>query len=159
MAGRGPAPKASRLRPSDDKRRQGEFTALFPDGEVRGPELPDGEWPVETRAMYETLRCSPMAQTWLDADWRYLLDTMVLHAAYWRGEARLAGEIRLRLGQFGVTPEARMRLRLLVDETPKPESTLDRLRREKEQREAWAARKKRITKAAMAHSTPKKETI
>jgi hypothetical protein len=159
MPGRGPAPKPTRIRPTDDKRRQSEFTALTTDGEVRGPDLPGDGWPEETLAMYDTLRRSPMAQTWLDADWRYLIDTMVLHAAYWQGEPKLAGEIRLRLGQFGVTPEARLRLRLLVDEAPPPESTLERLRaRQAAQSLApGSARRRRLMKALEAHETPTKE--
>lgn len=117
MAGRGPAPKASLVRPTDDKRRAAEMTVLSPDGIARGPALPAGEWPDATIALYETLRRSPMAQKWLEVDWLSLHDTMLLHAAYVGGELRHAAELRLRLGQYGVTPEARLRLRLMVDDT------------------------------------------
>jgi hypothetical protein len=45
-------------------------------------------------------------------DWSELLDTAVLHASFWRGDLKLAGELRLRVAKFGATPEDRARLRI-----------------------------------------------
>ena len=115
MAGRGPAPKAERSRPNDTARRQAEFTKVADDGQVRGPDLPEFAWHERTVAWYETWRRSPMAQTFLDADWDFLIDTAMLHTEMWNGSSGLAAEIRLRVGKLAGTPEDRMRLRLQVD--------------------------------------------
>ena len=115
MAGRGPAPKAERSRPNDTARRQAEFTKVADDGQVRGPDLPDFAWHDRTVAWYETWRRSPMAQTFIDADWDFLIDTAMLHSEMWNGSPGLAAEIRLRVGKLAGTPEDRLRLRMQVD--------------------------------------------
>jgi hypothetical protein len=115
MAGRGPAPKAERSRPNDTARRQAEFTKVAEDGELRGPDLPDFAWHERTVAWYETWRRSPMAQTFIDADWDFLIDTAMLHTEMWNGSPGLAAEIRLRVGKLAGTPEDRLRLRLEVE--------------------------------------------
>lgn len=93
------------------------------DGELRGPELPPvREWPDRTLAWWETWRRAPQAAEFTATDWDFLLDTAVLHATFWEGDARVAPELRLRVAKFGATPEDRARLRLSVtqadDETP-----------------------------------------
>jgi hypothetical protein len=115
MAGRGPAPKAERSRPNDTARRQAEFTRVTDDGQVRGPELPAFAWHERTVAWYETWRRSPMAATFIDADWDFLIDTAMLHTEMWNGSPGLAAEIRLRVGKLAGTPEDRLRLRIQVD--------------------------------------------
>jgi hypothetical protein len=55
---------------------------------------------------------SPLAEEFTATDWSELLDTAVLHGAYWSGELRMAGELRLRVAKFGATPEDRARLRI-----------------------------------------------
>ena len=115
MAGRGPAPKAERSRPNDTARRKAEFTKVADDGQVRGPDLPDFAWHERTVAWYETWRRSPMAVTFIDADWDFLIDTAMLHTEMWNGSPGLAAEIRLRVGKLAGTPEDRMRLRLEVE--------------------------------------------
>ncbi len=115
MAGRGPAPKAERSRPNDTARRKSEFTKVAEDGQVRGPDLPDFAWHERTVAWYETWRRSPMAATFIDADWDFLIDTAMLHTEMWNGSPGLAAEIRLRVGKLAGTPEDRMRLRLEVE--------------------------------------------
>lgn len=115
MAGRGPAPKAERSRPNDTARRKAEFTKVADDGQVRGPDLPDFAWHERTVAWYETWRRSPMAATFIDADWDFLIDTAMLHTEMWNGSSGLAAEIRLRVGKLAGTPEDRMRLRMQVD--------------------------------------------
>ena len=115
MAGRGPAPKAERSRSNDTARRKAEFTKVADDGQVRGPDLPDFAWHERTVAWYETWRRSPMAATFIDADWDFLIDTAMLHTEMWNGSAGLAAEIRLRVGKLAGTPEDRLRLRIQVD--------------------------------------------
>lgn len=115
MPGRGPAPKAERSRPNDTARRKAEFTKVADDGQVRGPQLPDYTWHERTVAWYETWRRSPMAATFIDADWDFLIDTAMLHTEMWNGSPGLAAEIRLRVGKLAGTPEDRLRLRLEVE--------------------------------------------
>lgn len=115
MPGRGPAPKAERSRPNDTARREAEFTKVAADGVVRGPELPEGVWHPRTVEWWETWRRSPMAATFIEGDWSFLLDTAMLHTEMWNGETKHAAEIRLRVGKLAGTPEDRLRLRVQVD--------------------------------------------
>ena len=114
MAGRGAPPK-----PDDERARRNAtvpMTAVEPDAELRGPELPEtaADWPARTRQWWDTWRKSPQAQTFTDTDWDFLLDTTMIHAEFVTGAVSLAGELRLRVAKFGATPEDRMRLRLSV---------------------------------------------
>lgn len=143
----GPAPKMERIRERDTNRRLSEFTVLHADGVAYGPELPAGiiDWPQQTLDFWETLRTDAAASTWSPLDWRYLQDVALLHADLWSGNPKVAAEIRLRLSQFGVTPDARQRMRLLISDTPPPdaqESTLDSLRQRQEQQQ----RRRRLTR-------------
>jgi hypothetical protein len=115
VAGRGPAPKSERSRPNDTARRQAEFTKVSEDGVVRGPDLPEGVWHERTIAWFDTWRRSPMAQTFIAADWDFLIDTAFLHTEMWNGSPGLAAEIRLRVGKLAGTPEDRLRLRVQVE--------------------------------------------
>jgi hypothetical protein len=114
MAGRGPAPKD----PSKRRRRNADpvpTTYAIADGQVRGPELPDGiEWHAQTLAWWATWRTSAQAKVFTDTDWRFLIDTALLHHAMWSGDRSAATEVRLRVTKFGATPEDRARLRLQV---------------------------------------------
>jgi hypothetical protein len=84
--------------------------------EPLGPSLPEGqEWPTETVQWWDTWRRSAQAQTFTLTDWSFLLDTAVLHRAFWLGKHDVAAELRLRVAKFGATPEDRMRLRLAVE--------------------------------------------
>lgn len=117
MAGRGPAPKD----PAKRRRRNADpvsATVVAADGELRGPELPDGiDWPYQTRRWWDTWRRSPQAQTLADTDWDFLLDTALLHADLWSGNGSVAAELRLRVAKFGATPEDRARLRMQIGES------------------------------------------
>jgi hypothetical protein len=115
MAGRGPVPKAQLTRPTDEKRRAASITTVTVDGLERGPELPSGDWPERTIAWWQTWRTSPMAQTFSDTDWDFLVDTALLHAEMWSGNLSVAAELRIRQAKFGATPEDRMRLKIAVD--------------------------------------------
>lgn len=154
MAGRGPAPKAKRARPTDDKRRQAEFTVLYPDGVVYGPELPDViEWPQQTVEFWEALRTDPAASTWTDVEFKILLDCALLHADLWSGNAKVAGEIRLRLAQFGLTPGDRLRVRQVVAATgTRPPNKFDELLARQEAR--LSPRRERQILAEVNKSTP-----
>lgn len=114
MAGRGAPPK-----PADQKRRRNidviPTTVVTPDDELRGPELPAGHaWHEQTLKWWDTWRRSPQASTFTSTDWDFLIDTALLHTAYWCGE-NTAAELRLRVAKFGATPEDRLRLRLQIE--------------------------------------------
>lgn len=116
MAGRGPAPKTQLTRDNDQARREAATTKVKPDGVLRGSPLPkETPWHPRTVAWWATWRRSPLAQTFTEADWDFLLDTALLHSEMWNGETKLASEIRLRVSAFGSTPEARLRLKLKID--------------------------------------------
>jgi len=115
MPGPGALPKETRSRTRDSAARDAITAKLKADGTIRGPELPEGDWPAQTLTWWMNLRSSPMAQQWIAADWDALLDTAVLHRELWSGDLKVAPEIRLRMQQFGVTPESRLRLRISVD--------------------------------------------
>ncbi|MFI1705515.1 phage terminase small subunit [Streptomyces griseoruber] len=127
MAGRGPAPKD----PTKRRRRNASEpeTVLVPDDELRGPELPTGAlgvdedtgevvvWHPMTRLWWDAWRRSPMAQTFGETDWLFLIDTALMHHTMWaKGRWEFASEVRLRAAKFGATPEDRARLKLKVDD-------------------------------------------
>lgn len=120
MPGRGLPPKD----PSKRRRRNADpipQTVVIDDGELHGPELPPVcDWPARTIAWWETWRRSPQAGEFTRTDWDFLIDTAVLHAAYWNGNMSIAAELRLRVAKFGATPEDRLRLRLSVTKPDEP---------------------------------------
>lgn len=121
MPGKGPAPKAVRSRPNDTARRQAEMQRLEKDGEIRGPELPEGDWHPRTIAWWDNWRRSSQAQHMGQVDWDFMVDTAMMHSAMWNGEMKMAAEVRIRVAKFGATPEDRLRLKVQVDEDLKPE--------------------------------------
>lgn len=106
MAGRGFAP-----------RNQEPEVELSEDGQLRGPDLPDGfDWPAQTATWWENWRRSPQAQQMTATDWDFMLDTARLHAEMWLGDSKVAPELRLRVAKFGATLEDRARLKMAIVE-------------------------------------------
>lgn len=123
MAGRGPAPKATRARrnaPPTSER----VVQVTPSGQ---PDLPDQmptgrvdddgnpictDWPSATVTWWKQWAEHPLAAEFTSSDWSFMLDTAVLHGAYWSGDLKVAGELRLRVAKVGATPEDRARLRI-----------------------------------------------
>lgn len=121
MAGRGPAPK-------DPSRRAGHSKdpialRVLTAEPVEQPPLPsieiedDGDlvefhWPARTIEWWTMWRDSPLSADYTAVDWSELMDTAFLHARFWRGDYKLASELRLRVAKFGATPEDRARLRI-----------------------------------------------
>jgi hypothetical protein len=127
MAGRGPAPKD----PSKRRRRNATEpeTVIVNDGELRGPELPEGvlpgdeEWHPMTVRWWHEWRTSPMAANFLGTDWAFLLDAALMHHTAWtKGKWEFLSEVRMRSAKFGATPEDRARLKLKVDDPSAPVS-------------------------------------
>lgn len=69
-------------------------------------------WPKMTRDWWAMLAGHPLASEFTDLDWAYLAETALIHAQFWKGDVKLAGELRLREAKYGFTPEDRARLRM-----------------------------------------------
>lgn len=117
MAGRGPAPKASRAR----KRDEPDTTLLVDDGGLHGPELPEGvlpdgdDWHPQTLALWDALRRNPLLVDEPDLGWQFLIDTALMHHTMWqKGRWEFASEVRLRVAKYGATPEDRLRLKVKI---------------------------------------------
>lgn len=121
MAGRGPAPKDPSRRARRNKDPQP--LRVIHAEPVAQPDLPtvhvedDGElvefqWPAVTQEWWRMWAESPLSAEFTASDWSFLLDTAVLHARLWSGNASAAAELRLRVAKFGATPEDRARLRI-----------------------------------------------
>lgn len=122
MAGRGFSPKdpSKKIDPRDRSGKTG--ASLTQDGQLRGPDLPNGvlpgneDWHPRTMDWWLTWRQSAQAQTFTETDWDFLVDTALLHHTMWsKGKWEFAAEVRLRAAKFGATPEDRARLRMTVD--------------------------------------------
>jgi len=123
MAGKGPSGKHPDQRARRNKDPAPLRVVTLPPAPQ--PELPtlsievDGKlcaftWPGRTVEWWRMWGESPLAAEFSAVDWSELLDTALLHARYWRGDLRLAGELRLRSAKFGATPEDRLRLRIMA---------------------------------------------
>ena len=115
MAGKGRVPQISHSRERDTRIREERMVSVAADGVLRGPDLPERDWHPQTVKWWETWRRSPMAQTFAESDWDFLLDTAFLHSELWNGTIGVAAELRLRVAKFGASPEDRMRLKLKID--------------------------------------------
>lgn len=120
MAGRGPAPKPSGTRvrrnaaPQDtvievEAGTQPELPEFMP---VADPEIGNMAWPSATRAWWKMWAEHPISKEFTDSDWSFLLDTALIHGAYWSGDLKQGAELRQRVAKFGATPEDRARLRI-----------------------------------------------
>lgn len=111
MAGRGGPPKADGRRA---RRNAQPETTTFESEFSEQPHLPqDFDWPAPTRDWWISWGIHPMAETFTESDWQFLLDTALLHAAVWgKGDLKQLPELRLRVAKYGVTPEDRARLRI-----------------------------------------------
>mgnify|MGYP000853176226 FL=1 len=123
MAGRGPAPKASRVRKSDEP----VFDVLAESGEVHGPDLPDDalpegeQWHPQTVRLWDALRRFPLLANEPELGWQFLIDTALMHHTMWtKGRWEFASEVRLRVAKYGATPEDRMRLKIKIEIPPSP---------------------------------------
>lgn len=149
MAGRGPAPK-------DPKRRAGHSPSdpiplrVIKSEPTQQPKLPTNlyllnpatgkkerfTWPAQTKAWWKMWAESPLSADFTSTDWSELLDTAFLHARFWRGDVKIAPELRLRVAKFGATPEDRARLRITFADADEKDE------RRGERTSAGAARKR-----------------
>jgi len=127
MAGKGFAPKDPRTLAGHRGKNAAANLRVIEVEPAAQPDLPEFEvtiwrdgipviesftWPLATRGWWRMWSDSPLSADFTEADWSYLLDTAVLHAAYWKGDMKQAAELRQRVAKFGQTPEDRARLRI-----------------------------------------------
>lgn len=118
MAGKGPLPKPeNRSANTTRARRRAENMKVVTAEPVAQPPLPDlmpngEEWPERTHEWWAMWREDPLAAEFRAVDWSELMDTAAIHGAFWTGNQRLAGELRLRTARHGATAEDRARLRI-----------------------------------------------
>jgi hypothetical protein len=136
MAGRGPASTGRAIRRNKEQQAHGVVFA----SPSEQPKLPDVyrmvtvyderleewvekrvkmTWSPQTRRWWDTWAKSPLSTDFTEDDWTFLTDTALLHHAYWTGDTKVAGELRLRVAKFGQTPEDRARLKIQF--APPPE--------------------------------------
>lgn len=112
MPGAGLPPK-----PADKRARKNADpipTRVIPLVRSSAPDLPqDHAWHPRTTDWWAMWTDSQMAADFTSVDWDFLIDTAVIHSAFWFGDLKQAAELRLRVAKFGVTPEDRARLRIV----------------------------------------------
>lgn len=81
------------------------------------PRSEGDEWHPMTVAWWEEWRHSPQAAAMAtEVDWRYLLDTALLHHQYWKnGRWEFANEIRMREAKLGATSADRRALKFELE--------------------------------------------
>jgi len=138
MAGKGTVPKATGRKAGAARKNHPAQVVRFEPGEQ--PELPEGyDWPQRTRDWWAMWAESPLSENFGVTDWDFLLDTALVHAEAWTGNASAMAELRLRVSKFGATPEDRARLSISFadanqrdrgqsddDEGSKPKSSRER---------------------------------
>lgn len=132
MAGRGPAPKPEHMR--SKKSSQPVALKTIEVEAARQPALPDDliidgefrDWPEPTLRWWKTWGESPLTDSFTATDWDFMLDTALIHARFWLGDARQAAELRQRMAKVGATPEDRARLRIQFASADESEDRRDR---------------------------------
>jgi hypothetical protein len=135
MAGRGPAPKPPEKRAG--KSKDPHLFKVITASATGQPELPsveiedDGElvdfqWPARTVEWWRMWAETPLSDDFTQTDWDFLLDTAMLHARFWRGDHKVAAELRLRVAKVGATPEDRARLRITFAQADEADEKRDR---------------------------------
>lgn len=104
MAGRGPAPKANRVRRVDPER--GEAVAAPASNWLHGPipVAPDGLMPASLEA-WATWFGAWFAAFWTPEDVPGLRQVIRLYDQVERGEFQRASELRLQMDTYGITPK------------------------------------------------------
>jgi hypothetical protein len=122
MAGRGPAPKPADKRARRNKDPQA-LRVIEAEPQTQ-PKLPTSvKWHPQTRKWWAMWKASPLSDGYTANDWSELMDTALIHNAFWSGQTALASELRLRVAKFGATPEDRARLRITFAQANEADGT------------------------------------
>ncbi|MFM9464129.1 hypothetical protein ACKI1K_14930 [Streptomyces scabiei] len=110
---RGPKPKPNAVRRNKHEHAQELEATVQP-----GREMPRGLGITTAggKRFWRTWSTSPQTQGWTETDWTELEITTKLVDEFYRGELKLASEIRMRVAKWGATVEDRSRLRMKIDD-------------------------------------------
>ncbi|MFI5877544.1 hypothetical protein ACIBAH_34945 [Streptomyces sp. NPDC051445] len=110
---RGPAPK-----PNAQRRNVHEHAQELAPAAQPGRELPRvlGVTTGGAKRFWKTWSTSPQTVHWVETDWAELEITTKLVDEFFKGDTKLAGEIRQRVSKWGATVEDRNRLRIKLEE-------------------------------------------
>jgi len=114
MGSRGPTPKANSVRKNKHEYAT-EITKESRPGRPLPPYLP-----IKTNAakhFWKVWSESPQSVTWIETDWLELESTTLLVDELYKGETKVAGEIRQRVAKWGATNSDRARLRMKFEKT------------------------------------------
>lgn len=110
----GPLPKP----PGTAARRNAQITTTVPFTPGPQPSLPDHpkgvEWPERTIKFWDDIAGDPISSMLTPLDWHMLFGIALIHADVWSGNLRRVSELQKLLADFGVTPAARARLRIIL---------------------------------------------
>ncbi|MFC8099427.1 hypothetical protein [Streptomyces sp. NPDC057363] len=111
---RGPSPKPNAVRRNVHEHAQ----ELTPEAQP-GRSLPTalGVKTGGARRFWKTWSTAPQTATWVETDWAELEITTKLVDEFFKGDTKLAGEIRQRVAKWGATVEDRNRLRMKIEES------------------------------------------
>lgn len=120
MGTRGPAPKENAQR----RNKHPEATEISREIQP-GRELAKGLGVTTPGAkrFWKTWSTAPQSADWLETDWTELEITTILVDQLYKGDYKLAGEIRQRVAKWGATNEDRARLRMKLEKKPGEEGT------------------------------------
>lgn len=151
MAGRGPAPKPAgrRVRRNSDPIP----SKVIPFHRGTQPELPEVQpsgdpWPAATVDWWRRWGESALADGFTATDWDFLLDTALLHARLWSGDASAASELRLRVSKLGATAEDRARLRIVFADADTKEARAGERKKAPSARDRYSSRTLRAVDGA-----------
>jgi hypothetical protein len=111
---RGPSPK-----PNATRRNVHEHAQELPPAARPGRELPRalGVTSGGGKRFWKTWSTAPQTATWVETDWAELEITTKLVDEFFKGDVKLAGEIRQRVAKWGATVEDRNRLRMKIEDS------------------------------------------
>jgi hypothetical protein len=89
----------------------------------------DVDWPARTVEWWAMWGDSAIAERFAAADWEFLLDTAMVHAAFWDGDLKQGAELRQRVAKFGATPEDRAKLRIQYAAADEADERVGRVRK------------------------------
>jgi hypothetical protein len=111
---RGPAPKPNAARRNVHEHAQELAPVARP-----GRELPRalGVTSGGAKRFWKVWSTAPQTATWVETDWAELEITCKLVDEFFKGDTKLAGEIRQRVAKWGATVEDRNRLRMKLEDS------------------------------------------
>jgi hypothetical protein len=121
MAGKGPAPKAPAVRRNKSAPSRGEIATSASSGWQHGktPKTPEGLRPASAEA-WKVWMGAWFAAFWSPDDLPGLRQVVRLYDEVERGEFQRAGELRLQMDTYGITPKGQQDRRWAKPKTDEP---------------------------------------